>query len=87
MGNTLQEGRYRPLLFTTYFTTTFFCLATSASSHLSLGPQEVGHEGVATGRRDLSLLRSRFFQHRRRAYSSALRFSISQDGSFRYLFE
>ena len=23
--------------------------------HLSLGPQEVGHEGVATGRRDFSL--------------------------------
>jgi hypothetical protein len=33
----------------------FQCLATSASSHLGLGQQEVGHEGVATGRRDLSL--------------------------------
>lgn len=30
-------------------------LAPSASSHLSLGTHDVGHEGVATGRRDLSL--------------------------------
>ena len=32
-----------------------YCLAPSASSHLSLGPHEVDHNGVATGRRDFSL--------------------------------
>lgn len=31
------------------------CLATSASPHLSLGPQDVGHEGFATRCRDLCL--------------------------------
>jgi hypothetical protein len=32
-----------------------YCLAPKPSSHLRLGPHEVGHEGVATGRRDFIL--------------------------------
>ncbi|MDX1770473.1 MAG: hypothetical protein R3328_02975, partial [Planococcaceae bacterium] len=60
------------------------CLAPSASLHLSLGPQEVGHEGVVPRWHDLSLpsstfeskLSSRFFQRRCQAKTALSAFLI-----------
>jgi len=60
----------------------FLCLASQASTHLSLGPQDVGHEGVATRCRELNLpsvnceseLSNQSFQRRRRAFMACSAF-------------
>ena len=60
----------------------FLCLASQASPHLSLGPQDVGHEGVATRCRELNLpseklqskLSNRSFQRRSRAFMACSAF-------------